>query len=106
MAARIRKIQHDEGTRLKIKTSQLINRLTDHALGKLDLSPTQVRSIEVLLRKTLPDLSATEMTLHDKREVAEWSKQELTEFLADLRRAGRSGTAAPADSGREPDSVH
>lgn len=57
MAARIRKIRHDEDTRLKIKVAQLINRLTAHASGEVELSSTQVRAIEVLLRKALPDLS-------------------------------------------------
>lgn len=58
MAARLRK-QHSDEIRTKIQTSQLINRLTDHALGKVGLEPTQVRAIEVLLKKTLPDLQAT-----------------------------------------------
>lgn len=62
MAARIHKIRHDDETRAKIQTSQLINRLTDHALGDLKLEPTQVRAIEILLRKTLPDLTATELS--------------------------------------------
>lgn len=61
MAARTKKIRHDENTRLKIQAAQLINRLSDHANGKVDLSPTQVRAIEVLLRKTLPDLSDVRM---------------------------------------------
>lgn len=60
MAARVNKIRHDDETRAKIQTSQLVNRLTDHALGKVDLEPTQVRAIEVLLKKTLPDLSAVD----------------------------------------------
>jgi hypothetical protein len=60
VAARNRKIRHDEETRHKIQASQLINRLQDHVLGKVYLSPTQVRSAEILLRKTIPDLSATE----------------------------------------------
>lgn len=58
MAARTRKLIHDEETRARIKISQLINRLTDHAFGKVELSPTQVRAIEVLVRKRLPDLSS------------------------------------------------
>lgn len=58
MAAR-NKASHDYKTRQKIKTTQLVNRLTDHALGKIELSTSQVRSIEVLLRKTLADLSQT-----------------------------------------------
>jgi hypothetical protein len=57
MAARTRKIRHDEDTRLKIKVAQLINRLTAHASGEVELTPTQVRAIEILLRKALPDLS-------------------------------------------------
>jgi hypothetical protein len=57
MAARIRKIKHDEETRLKIKVTQLLNRLTAHASGEVELSATQVRAIEILLRKALPDLS-------------------------------------------------
>jgi hypothetical protein len=61
MAARKRAIKHDENTRMKIQAAQLINRLTDHANGKVELSATQVRAIEVLLRKTLPDLSDVRM---------------------------------------------
>lgn len=60
MAAR-KKIRHDDNTRLKIQAAQLINRLQGHAYGTVDLSPTQVRSIEILLRKTLPDLSDVRM---------------------------------------------
>ena len=62
MAARRRKIRHDDETRAKIQTTQLIKRLYGHALGEIELSPTQVRAAEVLLRKTLPDLTAAEIT--------------------------------------------
>lgn len=63
MAARLRKT-HQDDVRAKIQTSQLINRLTDHALGnnEIKLDPSQVRAIEVLLKKTLPDLSAIELS--------------------------------------------
>jgi hypothetical protein len=61
MAARLR-TQHQEDVRAKIQTSQLINRLTDHALGEVELSATQVQAIKILLGKTLPDLSATELS--------------------------------------------
>jgi hypothetical protein len=57
MAARTKKIRHDEETRAKIQTSQLVNRLQDHVLGKVDLKPTQVAAGLGLLRKTIPDLS-------------------------------------------------
>lgn len=62
MAARINKL-HQEDVRAKIQASQLVNVLQNHALGKseADISPTRMKAIEILLRKTLPDLSAVEM---------------------------------------------
>jgi hypothetical protein len=60
VAARTKKIRHDDETRAKIQTSQIINRLQDHVLGKIDLKPTQVASALGLLKKTIPDLSASE----------------------------------------------
>lgn len=72
MPARIRKVKHDQSTRAKIQTSQLINRLTNHAVGKVKLQPTQVKAIEILLRKTLPDLQSItgELTHTHKHEDA------------------------------------
>src|SRR4051812_1901948 len=64
MAARIRKM-HNEETRQRIRSAQLINRLHDCAMGKIELRPSQVRAIEILLRKVLPDLSAVEATIDD-----------------------------------------
>lgn len=58
MAPRTVKIRHDEETRAKIQTSQLLNRLNDHVFADADVSATQMKAIEILLRKTLPDLSA------------------------------------------------
>jgi hypothetical protein len=43
-------------TRERIRTSMLINRLQDHIFGRCNMTPTQVRSALVVLRKTLPDL--------------------------------------------------
>jgi hypothetical protein len=60
MAARLRKM-HQDDVRAKIQTSQLINRLESHALGEVELSATQIKAIEVLIRKTLPDLSSVEL---------------------------------------------
>ena len=58
---------HDKKTREKIQTSQLVNRLTNHVFGKCDMSSTQVRSAEVLLRKSLPDLQSVEITGDSER---------------------------------------
>ncbi len=62
MAARKLRKFHTDEIRAKIQTSQLINRLTDHAFSKVELSATQVRAIEVLLKKAIPDLSAVDLT--------------------------------------------
>ena len=63
MAARIRK-KHQEETRARIQTSQLINRLQNHALSEEvdELKPSQLRAIEILLKKSVPDLQSTEIT--------------------------------------------
>jgi hypothetical protein len=61
MAARLRPT-HQDSVRDKIRTSQLVNRLQDHAFGEVELTKTQIKAIEVLIRKTLPDLSATELS--------------------------------------------
>lgn len=58
MAARTITIKHDEKTRDKIRTSQLINRLNDHVFKDVVVSQTQMKAIEILLRKSLPDLTA------------------------------------------------
>lgn len=53
---------HQEDVRKKIQTSQLINVLQKHALGedgpKAELSMTRMKAIEILLRKSIADLSA------------------------------------------------
>lgn len=77
MAARRFKIRHDENTRAKIRASQLVNRLQNHVLGKVELTRTQVDAAKTLLGKVLPDLSAT------KNE----HKHDVADPLADLLNA-------------------
>lgn len=60
MAARTLNKYHADHIRQKIQASQLVNRLTDHAMGKIELEPTQVKAIEILLRKSVPDLSSVQ----------------------------------------------
>jgi hypothetical protein len=64
MAERLRKFHQDE-VRTKIQTSQLINRLTDHALNGPCLDASQVRAIEILMKKVLPDLQAVSLAPAD-----------------------------------------
>lgn len=86
MAARLNP-RHQNMVREKIKTSQLINRLQDHILGKVELTTSQIKAIEILLKKSLPDLSAVEHTgeienrqyvvmgLPQASSAEEWQKQ-------------------------------
>lgn len=63
MAARSKRIQHDENTRKKIQASQLIKRLTDHVLNdEVEMSQSQVNAALGLLKKTLPDLKQVELS--------------------------------------------
>lgn len=58
MAARLNKL-HSAEVRSKIQASQLVNVLQEHALsGKGEFSMTRMKAIEILLRKSIPDLSA------------------------------------------------
>lgn len=58
MAARLNKL-HQEDIRQKIQASQLINVLQKHALGETEeLSMSRMKAIEILLRKSIADLSA------------------------------------------------
>jgi hypothetical protein len=45
-----------ETCRLRIQTSKLIDRVQQHAMGSVRMTPTQLTAAQVLLRKTLPDL--------------------------------------------------
>jgi len=106
MAARINKIRHDENTREKIRTSQLLNRLQDHALGTVEMSSTQVRAAEVCLRKVLPDLSESNVTT-TRQEAHDYSRAELIALLEESRSGNGSDRASEEDGRpREPDSVH
>lgn len=75
MAERLNR-RHQESVREKIKTSQILNRLTNHALGSLKkpMDATQVSAALGVLRKALPDLTATEhsgdMTLTHEQKLA------------------------------------
>lgn len=57
MATRLSLTQAQK-TRDKIAISQIVQRLNKHALGKVDMTPTQIKAAEILLRKVLPDVQA------------------------------------------------
>lgn len=51
-----------EKVRERIRTALIARRLTEHVLGDVKMSASQVTAALGLLRKTLPDLTATEIS--------------------------------------------
>jgi hypothetical protein len=68
MAARKTKFLSDEH-RLKIQTSQLINRLTQFVNGEVVMEAAQVTAALGLLKKALPDLQAVELSGDEENPV-------------------------------------
>ena len=102
MAAR-KNLSHPEIVRQRIKTSQLVNRLTDHANGSVEMSATQVSAALGLLRKSLPDLSA----ITHSGSIETTKPEELSDSqLAHIATAS-SNRATEAQSGEEePSELH
>jgi hypothetical protein len=83
-------LRQPDYVREKIRTSQLINRLQKCAFGEISLTMTQLRAIEILLRKCLPDLAAAEIKSGlTHRYVAELppvlSKEEVVRELSNFQ---------------------
>ncbi len=57
--------RHQEMVREKIRASQIVNRLESHVFGDVELSTSQVQAANVLLRKCVPDLTATTLANPD-----------------------------------------
>ena len=79
MAARLNKL-HTEEIRSKIQASQLVNVLQNHALGDSpEISPSRMEAIEILLRKSVPDLSGVTISGDQEnpaRIVFEWKREQ------------------------------
>jgi len=65
MAARKRKTVLSDDWKQKIRAGVLMNRLMTHVDGTVEMSPTQIKAADILLRKIVPDLARTEMTGKD-----------------------------------------
>lgn len=61
MAARTRKLTLSDEWKAKIQVTQLINRLEACAMGEVKLDAQQIKSIEIILRKLVPDLKSVDM---------------------------------------------
>lgn len=102
MATRLRKDQ-TERSRLAIKTTQIIHRLQKFVDGEVEMTSAQIRAAEILLKKTVPDLSSVEMVAEvTTKEAVEMTDAELAAIAA-----GSSKGAAKAKGGEgEPSSFH
>jgi len=62
---------HQDDVRKKIQVGQLIKVLEDHALSKdeKELLPSRIKAIQILLNKSLPDLSSMQLTGDDDKPV-------------------------------------
>lgn len=78
MAAR-NKNWHPDKVRERIKASQLVNRLTDHVLGKAEMTATQVRAAEILLNRVVPTLQAVEVSFDGELATRDITNQPLSE---------------------------
>lgn len=102
MAVR-KNLSHPELVRQRIQTSQLINRLTDHAFGECDMSATQVSAALGILRKSLPDLTA----VSHSGSLELTKPEELTDAeLAHIAKHGSSGAIEAEDGEGESREFH
>jgi len=60
MATRTNKPLHDDKTKRLIRASQLLNRLTEHAKGEVEMTASQVQAARIVIGKVIPDLKAVE----------------------------------------------
>lgn len=95
--------------RSKIANSQILNALMEHVEGKREMSSTQVSAGIALLRKVLPDLSATqhsgdeENPIHHKIETDAANFGRAIGALEDIAgtRAGNAGGKGGVAEGGE-----
>ena len=81
--------------RQRIKVGVLVTRLKDHALGAIEMSATQIKAAEILLRKAIPDLKSVEHSGEiTQRHVTELSDAEL----AYLATGSSEGASTPPES--------
>ena len=71
MAARLRK-SHQEDVKLKIKVSNIIDRLEKHVAGDIEMTPAQVTSAKILLDKTISNAATDTKVEHSGNVSFSW----------------------------------
>lgn len=85
--------RNDEETRARIQASQLINRLQRHVDGEVEMTQTQIRAAEILLNKSLPNLTASDVNLNNNVSLVD-----VLTALSDPAVSGDSDTAVAEES--------
>jgi hypothetical protein len=57
--------RHQQLIRDKINAGLLVEQLHSCAMGEIELTSQQMRAIEILLKKSVPDLSSVELSGND-----------------------------------------
>lgn len=69
MAARTNKVKLTDTWKENIRTSKLMARLHDCALGEVEMTATQIKAAQIVLAKVVPDLARTEHTGKDGKDL-------------------------------------
>ena len=69
MAARTRALRLTPEWKEKIRVGVLIDRLSKHANGELEMSSTQIKAADILLKKMVPDVARTEIVGDDDQPI-------------------------------------
>lgn len=78
-----------EEIRAKIETTKILNLLGQHVKDEVKMESTQIRAAEILLNKTIPNLSAIEQSISpDSVDVIE----ELFKFVRNTSRTIPDGS--------------
>lgn len=75
MAARKRQVRLSEEWRERIRAAAILQRLDRAAMGEVDMTPSQLKAAEIVLRKTIPDLNKTELSGPDGGNITVEIKQ-------------------------------
>ena len=63
MAARTRRVELNEKWKDGLRVSELMNRLQHCAKGEIEMTPTQIKAAEIILKKLVPDMKAIDQTV-------------------------------------------
>ena len=89
-----------ESHRERIQVSMLLNLLADHAKGVTELSQTRLKAIEILLKKSMPDLSSVDTKVTGENVVRYYAELPRKDATAEewSQRVGPTGTGKPAQA--------